>query len=104
MKKWAWAVALSMAGCSRQPEFPPETVAAYQADDGLRAKTLQACGEHAANHTPFATQSDADECQKAAAAQGNVNFAAHDKREREGNARAMQGINSLTGDSPADKH
>ncbi len=103
MKKFALATILTLAGCSSRSEFPPETVQAYQADNNMRAKTLQRCGEHATNHTPFATQSDTDECQKAAVAQGNANLAAHLQREREGNERAMQEINRLAGGSSSAK-
>lgn len=94
---------LVVAGCSQRAEFAPETVQAYQTDNNLRTSVLQKCADHANNHTPFATQSDTEECQKAAVAQGNVNFAAHLEREREGNARAAAEINALTSGSTAAK-
>jgi hypothetical protein len=103
MRKIVLLLVLGIAGCSPRPEFPPETVQAYQADGNLRTTVLQKCADHANNHTPFATQSDTDECQKAALAQGNVNFAAHLEREREGNARAAAAINALIGGSSAAK-
>jgi hypothetical protein len=103
MKKFALFIALFVAGCGPKAEFAPETVQAYQDDTNLRTTILQKCADHANAHTPFATQSDTDECQKAAVAQGNVNFAAHLEREREGNARAAAEINALTGGGAAAK-
>jgi hypothetical protein len=100
----ASALCLSLAvltGCSPKAEFPPETVQAYQADDTLRSSVLQKCADHAAQHIAFATASDTDECQKAAAAQSNVNYAAHMAREREANAKVAAEINQLAGAPPA---
>jgi hypothetical protein len=98
MKKFVLVAGL-LAGCSPRSEFPAETVQAYQSDGNLRASTLQKCADHVTGHTPFATQSDTEECQKAAEAQGSVISAAHLQREREGNERVLQEINSLTAGS-----
>jgi non-ribosomal peptide synthetase component F len=103
MKKLSFAMALLVAGCSQRPEFPAETIEAYQTDNSLRAMTLQACSAHATNRTPFATQSDTEECQKATTAQANVNYAAYLEREREANDRLAAQINGLAGGKPAAK-
>jgi hypothetical protein len=103
MRKLSLALILVIAGCSPKAEFSPQTVQAYQTDDALRTATLQKCGDHAANHTPFAIQSDTDECQKAATAQGNINYAAHVERERQADARLAAEINGI-GSNSSGKH
>ena len=106
MKKVFGVVAFTLAltSCGQRAEFAPETVAAYQTDEALRTTTLQKCASHAANHLPFATQSDTEECQKAAMAQGNVNYAAHLERERRANERLAAEINGLTAGNEIAKH
>ena len=106
MKKLSSVVAFTLAltSCGQRAEFAPETVAAYQTDDALRATTLHKCGTHAAKRIPFATQSDTDECQKAEMAQGNVNYAAYLERERQANVRLAAEINGLAAGNEVAKH
>jgi hypothetical protein len=106
MNKPMFAIMLpiALASCGRRPEFPPETIAAYQSDDTLRNITLQKCGSHAINHKPFSTQSDTEECQKAAEAQGNLNYAAHVERERQANDRLATEINGSSGSASILEH
>lgn len=79
-----------LAGCGARDEYPHQTVEAYQADKNLRDGLLQKCAGHITGKVPFQTQADTDECRKAATADANGRFAAHEAREQ-------QGWNSLAG-------